>query len=93
MLKRSEPFRSLDIFVNLLFVNNFNHFWFWLIFCPLDPNPLIRIFLRIRIQEAKWILSNASYHGFGIVFDAHKIISNIWGKLSLIRLIFSLIND
>ena len=85
MLKRSEPFRSLDIFVNLLFVNNFNHFWFWLIFCPLDPNPWIRIFLRIRIQEAKmlqiqriWILSNASYHGFGIVFDAHKIINNIW---------------
>jgi len=26
---------------------------FWLIFYPLDPYPLIRILLRIRIQEAK----------------------------------------
>ena len=26
---------------------------FWLIFCPLDPDPWIQIFLRIRIQEAK----------------------------------------
>ena len=23
---------------------------FWLIFCPFDPDPWIRIFLRIRIQ-------------------------------------------
>ena len=28
-------------------------FSFWLIFCPLDPNSWILIFLRIRIQEAK----------------------------------------
>ena len=28
-------------------------FSFWLIFYPLDPDPWIRIFLRIRIQEAK----------------------------------------
>ena len=26
---------------------------FWLIFCPLDPDPWIRIFLRIPVQEAK----------------------------------------
>ena len=26
---------------------------FWLLFYPLDPDPWIRIFLRIRIQEAK----------------------------------------
>ena len=26
---------------------------FWLISYPLDPDPWIRIFLRIRIQEAK----------------------------------------
>ena len=26
---------------------------FWLIFYPLEPDPWIRIFLRIRIQEAK----------------------------------------
>ena len=26
---------------------------FWLIFCSLDPDPGSRIFLRIRIQEAK----------------------------------------
>jgi len=28
---------------------------FWLIFYPLDPDPWIRIFLRIRIQEAKML--------------------------------------
>ena len=33
-------------------VNNF-FCSFWLIFCPLDPDPWIRILLRIRIQKAK----------------------------------------
>ena len=29
----------------------------WLIFCPLDPDPWIRMFLRIRIQEAALVFS------------------------------------
>ena len=45
-------------FYNLSFLS------FWLIFYPLDPDPWIRIFLRIRIQEAKIlrILSTAFSH-------------------------------
>ena len=31
----------------------FFFFSFWLIFYPLDPDPWIRIFLRIQIQEGK----------------------------------------
>ena len=44
MLKLDEPFRDQEFF-----------FSFWFIFCRLDPDPWIRIFLpnRIRIQEAK----------------------------------------
>ena len=34
---------------------SFFFFSFWLIFCPLDPDPRIRIFLRIRIKEAKML--------------------------------------
>ena len=61
MLKLDEPFRNQEIFIISLFL--IVQIWvlrvdlfccsFWLIFCPLDSDPLIRIFLRIRIQEAK----------------------------------------
>ena len=58
MLKLDEPFRNQEIFIILLFLivqtwveNKIFFCSFWLIFCLLDP--WIRIFLRIRIQEAK----------------------------------------
>ena len=57
----NEPFRNQEIFSISLF--SIVQIWvlrvklkkksFWLIFCPLDPDTWIRIFLRIRIQEAK----------------------------------------
>ena len=40
---------------------------FWLIFCPLDLDPWIRIFLRIRIQEAK-ILGILSTNVYNSIF-------------------------
>ena len=76
ILKLDEPFRNQEIFIISLFsivqiwVLRFNFFFcsFWLIFCPLDPDPWIRIFLRnrIRIQEAKIlrILSTALYDAY-----------------------------
>ena len=61
ILKLDEPFRNEEIFIISLFSKV--QIWgfgvkkifcsFWLIFYPLDPDPWIRIFLRIRIQEAK----------------------------------------
>ena len=61
MLKLDEPFRNQEIFIISLFLIVQTWVWrvkflfcsFWLIFCPLDPDPWIRIFLRILIQEAK----------------------------------------
>ena len=71
MLKLNEPFRNQEIFIISLFFQYFRFgvsiifLQFLLIYCPLDPDPWIRIF--IRIQEAKilriqriWILSTAS---------------------------------
>ena len=63
-------------------------FSFWLIFCPLDPDPWIRIFLRIRIQEAKIfriqrirILSSASnIHFCEIFFYYYRFASTISAK-------------
>ena len=62
ILKLDEPFRNEEIFIIFfkssdLGVKKFFFLSFWLIFYPLDPDPWIRIFLRIRIQEAKilWI--------------------------------------
>ena len=61
MPKLDEPFRNQEIFLISLF--SIVQIWvlrvklfscsFWLIFCPLDPDTWIRIFLRIRIQEVK----------------------------------------
>ena len=49
---------------------------FWLIFCPLDPDPWIRIFLRIRIQEAKilriQLAKKISNCGFLLIYFADK---------------------
>ena len=61
MLKLDKPFRNQEIFIISIFFNSsdlgfdskFFFYSFWLIFCPLDPDLWIRIFLRIRIQEAK----------------------------------------
>ena len=62
LLKLGEPFRNQNKFYNLAFFNSsdlgfeskiFCCCSFWLIFCPLDPDPRIRIFFRIRIQKAK----------------------------------------
>ena len=55
MLKLVEPFGNEESFLISLFSKVQIWFFcsFWLIFCPLDPDPWIRIFLRIRIQEAK----------------------------------------
>ena len=56
-LKLDEPFRNQEIFIISLFFNSSDLGFesFWLIFWPLDPDPWIRIFLRIQIliQEAK----------------------------------------
>ena len=59
MLEGDEPYRNQEFF-DFSFFNNsdlgfeskkvFYFCTFWLLFCPLDPGPLIRIFLRIRIQ-------------------------------------------
>ena len=57
-----EPFRNGEIFVISLFFKSADFGFrskkvffcsFWLIFYPLDLDPWIRTFLRIRIQEAK----------------------------------------
>ena len=60
MLKLYEPSRNQEIFIifflslDLGFERKIFSFSFWLIFsCPLDPDPWICMFLRIRIQEAK----------------------------------------
>ena len=58
------PIRNQEYFISLF---SLVHIWglrvnflllqFFVDFCPLDPDPWIRIFFRIRIQEAKilWI--------------------------------------
>ena len=56
-----ESFRNEKIFIIYFFKsselgfrsNKVVFFSFWLISYPLDPDPWIRIFLQIRIQEAK----------------------------------------
>ena len=55
MLKLEEPFRNQEIFKISSFNSSEIFFFlsFWLIFFPLDPDPWIRIFLQILIQEAK----------------------------------------
>ena len=68
ILKLDEPFRNEEIFIISLFLSSDLGFMrkkrffcsFWLIFYPLDPDPWIRIFLQIRIQEAKACGSNGS---------------------------------
>ena len=45
LLKLSEPFRNLGIFVHLLLLE----------FLLLDPDPWFRIFLQIEFQEAKML--------------------------------------
>ena len=76
MLKLDEPFRNQEIFkISLLSIVQKILFFlrFWLIFCPLDPDPWIRIFLQIRIQEVKimrtqWILSTAGKYYDSLYF-------------------------
>ena len=61
LLKLYKPFTSQGIFIISLF--SLVQIWvqkvtikfcsFWLIFCPLHLDPWIRIFLRIRILDAK----------------------------------------
>ena len=48
----------------------------WLIFCPLDPDPWIRMFLRIRIQEAALVFSPyvSPYLWKKIKFDEVRIM-------------------
>ena len=58
ILKRDEPFRNEEIsIISLLSKVQILDLEvicsFWLIFYPLDPDPWVCIFLRIRIQEAK----------------------------------------
>jgi len=59
MLKLDQPVRNQQIFViSFLIVQIWAlrvHFFFsfWLIFCPLYPDPLFCLFLRFWIQEAK----------------------------------------
>ena len=61
ILKLDELFRNEENFIISFFskfqilVLGVKEFFFsvWLIFYPLDPDPWIRIFLRIRIQKAK----------------------------------------
>ena len=62
IIKLDEPLRNEDIFIISLFteiqiwvlgLKKFFFCSFWLIFYALDPDPWIRIFLLIRIQEAK----------------------------------------
>ena len=83
ILNLDKQFRNEEIFIISFFssklqilvlgVKNVFFCSFWLIFYPLDPDPLIRIFLRIRIQKAKilriqriqiWILSTAFKYSF-----------------------------
>ena len=71
ILKLDEPFRNEDIFiislfskVHLGFMSKKDFFCsFWLIFYPLDPDPWIRIFLRIQIwiQAAKIQILNTAF--------------------------------
>ena len=70
-LKIDIPFRDQEIFSILITVQIWDlsvkqgfFLSFWLIFCPLDLDPCICIFRRIRIQEAKilWILSTVTYN-------------------------------
>ena len=55
MLKLDEPFRNQEIFIISFFNSSDLGFEskiycsFWLIFCPLNPDPWICIFFRIRI--------------------------------------------
>ena len=65
MLKLDEPFRNQEILITSLF--SMVHFWVlkvkssWLIFCLLDPDPWIRKFLRIRIQEGSQNLEDPKH--------------------------------
>ena len=61
MRQLDELFRNQEIFTISFFNSwvlrvNFFCCSIWLIFYPLDPDPWIRKFLRIRIQEAKLLL-------------------------------------
>jgi len=54
-------FKITFLFFSLIFINLMNHsemiqffLQFWLIFLPLDPDPWIRIFFRIRIQSPRF---------------------------------------
>ena len=54
ILKLDEPFRNEEILMISLFSKiQICCCSFRLTFCPLDPDPWIRTFLRSRIQEAK----------------------------------------
>jgi len=60
MQQLDEPFREKDMIGNLSFINSLreNFFSQFLVdILPLDPDPWIRIFLRILIQEAKMLHS------------------------------------
>ena len=65
LIKNEEIFDNLSFFSNsdqgfnskrfffFVFCNSLKTSNCWFILCPLDPDPWIGIFLRIRIQEAK----------------------------------------
>ena len=61
MLKLDEPFRNQEIFIISLFSIvqiwvlrvKFGFCSFWLIFCPLDPDPWNRIFFADPDPESK----------------------------------------
>ena len=68
-----EPFTYQEIFkISLLSIVQKILFFlrFWLIFCPLDPDPWIRIFLQILIQEAKILRTQRILSTAGKYYDS-----------------------
>ena len=94
ILKLDESYKDYKVFNNLLLVESYNSWfrqhvfyaWFRLIFFPLEPDPWIRLSLRIRIQEAEmlviqWIriLSTA--------FNPETMKSYLWDTYSTLPMI------
>ena len=77
-IQKSGNFYNLSFYYLFWFWEKTFFCSFWLIFCLLDPDPWIRIFVRIRFQESKifrirriQILSTIFLHW---IYDAKKAL-------------------